>query len=277
MPEKYGIIGYPLMHSLSPFMHNRYAYYMGQKESYEAFEILPERLSEDIKKLHDESVLGLNVTIPYKQKILNCICDIDECAKKIGAVNTLKYTDAGYVGYNTDAEGLKLSLMEAGISLKDKDVLILGAGGAARAAAYVSSVSGCSSISVLNRTLEKAILLAEDFEADAFDYSSLNKISKPEYIVFQTTSVGMYPDVNAMLPVPESLYSRFSAGIEVIYNPKETAFINSVSKTGAKIINGFSMLVNQALASRLIWHPEQTIPGEIRRKVYNECSDYSWS
>ncbi len=277
MPDKYGIIGYPLKHSLSPFMHNRYAYYLGENESYEAFEVLPSELKNELSRLYDAHILGLNITVPYKQDVLNYLCYIDGAAQMIGAVNTLKYTNTGYAGYNTDAEGLSISLKESGINLKGKDVLILGAGGVARAVAYVCISQGCSSLSVLNRTYENAEKIANDFSGKAYDYSSTDSLDRHEYIAFQATNVGMYPNTDEHLPVPDSLYSKFSAGIDLIYNPKETDFIKTVSKHGGKVINGFSMLINQALASRKIWKPDEIIPADIRRKVFNECTDYSWS
>lgn len=277
MPDKYGIIGYPLEHSLSPFMHNRYAYYLGKDETYEAFEIIPGKLESELLKMYDAHILGLNITVPYKQEILSYICDIDDAAHMIGAVNTLKYTDNGYIGYNTDAAGLSISLKESGIELKGKDVLILGAGGAARAAAYVCISQECSSLSVLNRTYEHAEKIAKDFSGTAYDYSSADRLDRNGYIVIQATKVGMYPNTEEHLPIPDTLYSKFSAGVDLIYNPKETDFIKIVSKRGVKVINGFSMLINQGLASRQIWKPDEVISSDIRRKVFNECINYSWS
>ncbi|MBQ0146210.1 MAG: shikimate dehydrogenase [Lachnospiraceae bacterium] len=277
MADRYGIIGYPLRHSLSPFMHFRYAYYLGVEETYELFETPPGKLHELLTESHRAGILGMNVTIPYKNEIIRYLYDIDPAAAKTGAVNTLKYSSNGYIGFNTDTTGLQKTLETKGIDVFNKDILILGAGGAARAAAYVCRVNGCRSISVLNRTPEHAQGICSDFNCGLYDYDSIAKLDKPSYIAFQTTSVGMYPDTGKMLTLPESLIRRFESAIDVIYNPPETVFFKTVSSMGIKAVNGFDMLIYQGLASRHIWKPDEIITDDIRRRVYHECSCYKWS
>lgn len=277
MTDRYGIIGYPLGHSLSPYMHNRYAYYLGADETYEAFETDPADMEKTLLQMHEDHILGLNVTIPFKTSVIPLLYGIDSGIDRIGAVNTLKYTPEGYIGYNTDVRGLKYTIEKSGLSLKGKDVLILGAGGAARAAAYVSEQSGCSSITVLNRTYEHAESLCRDFKGKPLDYSSLNKLDKTSYIIFQTTSVGMYPYTDVMLPVPDDILSKALSVIDVIYNPGETALIKYVSSLGIPTVNGFDMLINQGLESRKIWKPDEILTKEIKETVYDECTRYSWT
>ena len=277
MADRYGIIGYPLTHTLSPYMHFGYAYYLGVEETYELFETPPDKLHELLTENHRAGILGMNVTIPYKNEIIRYLYDIDPAAAKTGAVNTLKYTSNGYIGFNTDTTGLQKALEIKDIDVFNKDILILGAGGAARAAAYVCRVSGCRSISVLNRTPEHARGICSDFNCGLYDYDSIAKLDKPSYIAFQTTSVGMYPDTGKMLTLPESLMRRFESAIDVIYNPPETVFFKTVSSMGIKAVNGFDMLIYQGLASRHIWKPDEIITDDIRRRVYHECSCYKWS
>ena len=276
MTQIYGIIGYPLGHSLSPYMHSRYAYYLNENQEYHSFECPPDKLEETLQNLHRNKVLGLNVTLPYKQKIPNYLSDIDEAALRIGAVNTLKYDNDGYIGFNTDYLGLKNSLDMAGICLKDRNVLILGAGGAARAVAYLARKEGCNELTVLNRTLSHAYIICRDFEGSALDYTMTDEI-RSEYIVFQATGVGMHPHTEEILPLPDEAYNHFEAAVDLIYNPLKTSFIRKSESMGIKTLNGFRMLIEQGLESRRIWNPQELITDDIRKKVYDECTGFKWS
>ena len=276
MTQVYGIIGYPLGHSLSPYMHSRYAYYLNESQEYRIFECTPDTLEDTVQKLHRNNVHGLNVTLPYKQEIQKFLCGIDEAALKIGAVNTLKYDSNGYVGFNTDYLGLKNSLSSADISLKNHDILILGAGGAARAVAYLARKEGCNEMIVLNRTLSNAERICRDFDGQAFDYSMIDGL-KSQYIVFQATKVGMHPAIDEILPLPDSIYEHFEAAVDLIYNPLETAFLSKSKSFGIKTLNGFKMLIEQGLESRRIWNPSEAITDDIKKRVYDECIDYKWS
>lgn len=276
MTQVYGIIGYPLGHSLSPYMHSRYAYYLNESQEYHIFECTPDKLEDTVQKLHRNNVQGLNVTLPYKQEIQRFLCDIDDAALKIGAVNTLKYNVNGYAGFNTDYIGLKNSLDSADISLKNHNVLILGAGGAARAVAYLARKEGCNELTILNRTLSNAERICGDFGGRALDYSMIDCL-KSHYIVFQATKVGMHPATDEVLPLPDTIYSHFEAAVDLIYNPLETLFLRKSKYLGLKTLNGFKMLIEQGLESRRIWNPSETITDDIKKKVYDECIDYKWS
>lgn len=276
MTEHFGIIGYPLGHSLSPYMHSRYAYYLNETQEYHIFECAPDKFEDTVQKLHRNNVQGLNVTLPYKQEIQRFLCDIDDAALKIGAVNTLKYCTNGYVGFNTDYLGLKNCIDSVDISLKNHNVLILGAGGAARSVAYLARKEDCNELIILNRTLSNAEQICRDFDGQALDYSMIDCL-KSQYIVFQATKVGMYPDTDEVLPLPDTIYSHFEAAVDLIYNPVETLFLKKSKSFGIKSLNGFNMLIEQGLESRRIWNPSETITDEIKKKVYDECIDYKWS
>lgn len=277
MKDKYGILGYPLGHSLSPYMHSRYNFYLNNGSGYDAYEIASDDLESSLKELHTAGVKGLNVTIPYKQAVIPYLSSMDESAAIVGAVNTLKYTAEGYIGYNTDVTGLRNCLIKNGLELKGRNVLILGAGGAARAAAYVAVRSGCKSLYILNRKLEKAGAVCRDFGGSSYDYSCLNTLPDTPFFVFQTTSVGMYPHIEDMLPLPDEMLNRFEAAVDLIYNPMPTRFLEKLSQRGIKTVTGFDMLIEQGLASRSIWNPEEKISDDIKRKVYDECVRYSRS
>ena len=276
MTQVYGIIGYPLGHSLSPYMHSRYAYYLNESQEYRTFECTFDMLEYTICNLHRNNVQGLNVTLPYKQEVQEYLCDIDEAALRIGAVNTLKYDTNGYLGFNTDYLGLKNSLDSADISLKNHNVLVLGAGGAARAVAYLARKEGCNELILLNRTLSNAERICRDFGGQAFDYTMIHGL-KSQYIVFQATRVGMHPAIDEILPLPDSIYGHFEAAVDLIYNPLETAFLRKSKSFGIKTLNGFKMLIEQGLESRRIWNPSEVISDDIKKRVYDECIDYKWS
>ena len=277
MKEKYGIIGYPLGHSLSPYMHSRYNYYLNLDDVYDAYPVKPEYLESSLMRYREQGINGFNITIPYKQSIIPFLYDIDETSRQTGAVNTLKYTDKGYIGYNTDVIGLENCIRRHNIVLYDRNVLILGAGGAARAAAYIAKKSGCKSLYVLNRTLANAETLCRDFDGYAIDYEHQDSLPEIPFVVIQATCVGMYPEVNHILPLFEDMFNRFEAAIDVIYNPINTLFIKKLDKLGIRTVNGFDMLIEQGLASRSIWKPHEVINDEIKRMVYDECLGYSWS
>ena len=126
--EIYGLIGNPVEHSFSPVIHNTISGEMNAGSQYRLYKI-EDSPGENLKRLYDEGLAGLNVTVPYKSRIMEYLCGIDPLAKAIGAVNTLKRTESGYYGYNTDIEGLRREIKEEGISLKGRDCIVLGAGG----------------------------------------------------------------------------------------------------------------------------------------------------
>lgn len=151
----YGIVGNPIEHSLSPLLQNVLAKEINIDMSYVAFHV-----TDNIKAAIDGAYLlgikGFNVTIPFKKDMMNIVTDIDERAKKIGAINTLKRVKSGYKGYNTDILGLKHSIKINGMSIHGKNVIILGAGGAAKAALYLVVEEGAKSITLINRNVKRA-------------------------------------------------------------------------------------------------------------------------
>lgn len=129
----YGVIGCPIEHTFSPAIHNTMAKTLNKDMIYEAFRVEKDNLESAIKGAYSLGIKGLNVTVPHKVEVMKCLCDIDKRAKVIGAVNTLKYTENGYVGYNTDIIGVYYAIKNKGFDVKGKTVLLLGAGGAGNA------------------------------------------------------------------------------------------------------------------------------------------------
>lgn len=150
------LIGNPVGHSLSPMIHNTLAEELGINLCYTAFKVEKDRLHEAVAGADAFNILGMNVTVPHKCEIIKELSDIDPLAARIGAVNTLVRVDGGYKGYNTDAIGLYRELEEENIIIKDKEVIILGAGGASNAITYICADKGAAKIYLLNRTFDKA-------------------------------------------------------------------------------------------------------------------------
>ena len=256
----YGIIGNPVSHSLSPILQNTLAKEMNIDMSYSAFHVT-ENIKEAIKGAFALDIKGFNVTIPYKKDMLDIVSDIDERAKKIGAINTLIKTEKGYKGYNTDIIGLGMSLYNNSLSIKGKDIIILGAGGAAKAVLYLAIEEGVKSITLVNRNISKAKELRaevgiKDISVISLDdlKSNINLLDKDNYFVFQTTNVGMHPNVEDCIIEEEAFYEKCNSGIDLIYTPFETTFIKKMKSKGKICINGLDMLILQGVESFEIWN-----------------------
>lgn len=202
----YGVIGNPIEHSFSPFIHNMLAEETGIDMVYTTFHVKEGQLENAVKGLDGLNIQGINVTVPYKLDIMNHMDEVAPMAKNIGAMNTVVRKDDKLVGYNTDAIGLKMSLDKIDVDLKGQSILIIGgAGGAARAVAVMCAEAGAKLIAITNRTLEKAEELAEVI-SDKYDVETValplelvkdgeGLLNESLTIAFQTTSVGMSPNV----------------------------------------------------------------------------------
>lgn len=271
----YGIVGNPIEHSLSPLLQNALAKEMNIDMSYVAFHV-----TDNIKVAIDGAYLlgikGLNVTIPFKKDMINIVTDIDERAKKIGAINTLKRVKSGYKGYNTDILGLNHSIKSNGMSIHGKNVIILGAGGAAKAALYLSIEEDAKSITIINRNIERANELKKEVCDTLKNISvvSLDELKQNsdilehnDYFVFQTTNVGMYPKIDECIIDDAGFYEKCDCGIDLIYTPFETVFIKNMLKANKKCINGLDMLILQGVASFEIWNDvkvEQSVVEKVK-------------
>ena len=153
-----GLIGNPVEHTLSPVIHNGISERMDISSVYVPFKVEKEGLDTAIKGAYELNILGMNVTVPHKNQVMDCLVEVDEAAKRIGAVNTLVRVEElhGYKGYNTDMLGLRRQIQEDGIKLKDNTVVVLGAGGAAKAVVYMCLLEGAKKIYLLNRTIQRA-------------------------------------------------------------------------------------------------------------------------
>jgi len=256
----YGIIGDPITLSLSPMIHNTISDFLGQENAYVPFPVPHSNLIEKaVTGAHALGIRGFNVTHPYKQDVIPMLSYVDPLALKIGAVNTLKYEKKGYSGYNTDADGLYQSLVQNKISLKDQSVVILGAGGAARAVCMMVAHYGAKNIYILNRTENKAKLLAievrKHYNIEAKSLSLDQWPLLPEKtICFQTTSLGMGESKQQSPVDNEGFYKKIAIAVDLIYNPSKTHFLKNAEKQGSYIMNGFGMLFYQAVKAYELWN-----------------------
>ncbi len=242
--EVYGVIGYPVSHSLSPVFQNAAFSYLGIKAVYVPFEVKPEDLKTALEGLRKAGVKGLNVTIPHKEAVLEFADTLSDEVKAIGASNTLVLSEEGISAYNTDWIGF-LRAVEEIVDLSKKKVLLLGAGGSARAVSYALKLRNCE-VYIWNRTRSKAEELAKKF--------SFETVSSPEEalgfvdIIVNTTSVGLKGDdvlFNYDLIEPRHVV------VDLIY--RDTPLIRSAKEKGCLFQNGFPMLVYQGAESFRIW------------------------
>ncbi len=249
------LIGNPVEHSLSPIMHNAVFKEFGMNYVYLAFKVDREKL-KDVVNCFKALEINFNVTIPHKIEVMKYLDDISKEAELIQAVNVVKIDNGKAIGYNTDGIGALKALK---IDVKDKNVLILGAGGAARAIAFQLALNRAN-VYISNRTFEKALKLSDEIRrktgaksfAIPLDRKILREKIKEMDIVIQATSVGMYPNINETLLYKED-FKKDLIVMDIVYNPLETRFLKEAKKAGAKTIDGLGMLIYQGIESLKIW------------------------
>ena len=225
---KYCLIGERLSHSYSAEIHK------GCGLNYELKEVPRGKLADFIKENYD----GFNVTIPYKKEIIPFLDGVDESAEKIGAVNTVVKTDGKYIGYNTDMEGMRYALSRKGICLTERNVMILGSGGAACTAQALCGAEGAKSFVTVSRSGE-------------INYENCYELKDTD-IIINATPVGMFPNIGET-PIDLSRFKNLKGVFDCVYNPFNTALIMQAKKLGVPCSDGLPMLVKQALEAQKIW------------------------
>ena len=254
-----GIIGDPVEHSLSPAMHNAAFKALGLNIVYVTFTVKTDKLKDAISGAQSLGLLGLNVTMPHKTAVMTYLDEIDSSAQSIGAVNTILNERGKLFGYNTDGKGAMIALQENGVDHEEKRMLLLGAGGAAKAIAF-QAAHDVDELVILNRTPEKAEQLAEllhkqfggRVKGGTLSTEVLKKELENADILVNATSVGMHPDVNAS-PVPSSLLRRDLCVMDIVYNPLKTKLLKDAEAVGAKVVSGLEMLLYQGAVAFEIW------------------------
>lgn len=256
-----GLIGNPVEHTLSPMIHNTLAGLLGHNLVYVPFPVEEGRVTQAVAGADALNLLGLNVTVPYKSEVIESLKEIDELAQNIGAVNTLVRTEGGYKGYNTDMEGLYRAMISDGIRIKDETVILLGAGGAARAVAYLCAVKGAKQVYMLNRTLDKAQTVAGEVNravgrAVIHPMAIEDHAMLPEgkYLTIQGTSVGLAPHADDVVIADDAFYEKVGTGFDLIYRPWETKFMRLTRAHGGQAYNGLKMLLYQGIIAYELWN-----------------------
>ncbi len=260
--KNYGLLGYPLGHSLSPFIHRCLFEAAGNNSSYELFEINENNLDEQINSLM--KLQGFNVTIPHKINIIKYLDDLDDKAALFGAVNTVK-TGEKIVGYNTDCSGFLRALDSAGIDFSG-NVLLCGTGGVARMIAFEAVLHGCDlTVAYRLSSVDKALKIQAEIKEKLgkdIHIKEYKDIEQGWSLIVNGTSAGMYPNVNNS-PLSQNIVSSADAVYDVIYNPAETLFLRYAREAGVKHSNGLSMLVWQAAVAQEIWTGGTFSPSEV--------------
>lgn len=241
------IIGDPVEHSFSPQMHNYISGELGKNYVYTALHVRPADLKDAVAGIRAMGITGVNVTAPHKVAVMEYLDEISDAAKKFGAVNTIVNRNGKLYGYNTDAAGFYRSLLYAGISVQNKDILFIGAGGATQPVVMQLAMEGAKSITLTNRTQARAERLA-DYVQKTMGYTVGTEKTLPHYdLVINTTPVGMWPAVDACPLEDFSWIDADTAVADMIYNPAETVFLRKAREQGAKTVNGLGMLIFQGI------------------------------
>lgn len=257
MKQLYGVIGCPIHHSLSPVMHNDAFQTLSIDAHYHAFHVEKEALPAAIEGMRALGIAGMNVTIPHKTAVIPLLDEVDDMAKRIGAVNTIVRENDCLIGYNTDGPGFVRALVEeTNTTIQGKRILLIGAGGAARGIYFSLATAQAAQIDICNRTKEKAEQLIEesDISVNGRAYSLTEAEARlSQYdIIINTTSVGLSPNVDAM-PLSLDYLSERTIVSDIIYNPLETKWLKEARKKGAIVQNGVGMFVYQGALAFEKW------------------------
>lgn len=257
-----GIFGWPVGHSKSPEMHLAAAKALGIAMTYERFAVPPDELVSAVEEKRKEGIRGFNVTLPHKESIIDLLDEVDSRALAIGAVNTVIH-EAGYlVGHNTDAPGLVRSLEEAGVSLKDASVVIIGAGGAARAAAVGLADVGAASIQMLARRPDQAEAVCKAIsphllcEIRAASLDEAKRAFSNASILVQATSATLADNPSAESFADSLPFDKLPEGatvVDLVYDPRETAVLRKARTQGLKVVDGLGMLLHQGALAFEYW------------------------
>ncbi|MBU8787717.1 MULTISPECIES: shikimate dehydrogenase [Bacillus] len=254
MKPIYGLIGNPVAHSMSPDIHNAALKDLSLDGYYHAFRVESDDLEDAVKGMRALGIQGFNVTVPHKVEIMKYLDRIDESAKVLGAVNTVRREKEQLVGYNTDGEGFLKSLKQSlDQPVSELSILIIGAGGAARAIFTTLAAEKPKRLDVANRTPEKAEAFVRLYDGTkAMSLSEAEGDLSVYDVLIQTTSVGMHPNVD---DVPLSLARAKETCLvcDIIYNPLKTVLLKEAEAKGLKTLNGVGMFIGQAALSFELW------------------------
>jgi shikimate dehydrogenase len=269
--QLYAVIGDPIGHTLSPAMHNAAFQALSMDAVFLAFKVMQTQVEEAMGGVRSLGIRGLNVTMPNKNVVMQYLDEIDEQAKLIGSVNTVLNEGGRLRGFSTDGVGAHRALEENGVKLAGKKLVLLGAGGAARAIAFTLARE-TRELVILNRTPEKISALAQALNtkfhkkitSSSLTSSNIEQNLQGADVLINATSVGMHPN-EKHTPVKPALLNSDLTVMDIIYNPLETKLAKDAKAAGAKVISGVEMLIHQGAASFEIW-TGKAAPVEVMRQ-----------
>jgi shikimate dehydrogenase len=280
-PIRLGVLGYPVAHSLSPQMQNAALEKSDLEMRYARFEIAPSESRPALELLRELDFVGVNLTIPHKIAALEFVDDLDETARKVGAVNTIKLDRGKLRGFNTDGKGFSRAIREEfSVDLRDLRVLVIGAGGAARAIALQCAKENCERLVIANRDAEKAKRLGEELRAFFAGPRVLGPVARLQAIDcdeaalrFQIANTDLVVNATPLgltradpAPIPARLLSPHLMVYDTVYANGPTAFVSSAIEAGARAANGLSMLLHQGALAFEVWF-DRAPPIEAMRKA----------
>ena len=255
-----GLIGHPVAHSLSPVIHNSLYSSLCFDMVYHAFDVMPNQVEEAVKGFSALGFIGFNVTVPYKEAVFEIVEHIDSDAQAIGAINTIKIDNGKLIGYNTDGQGFLQSLSQSGFSTYGTKVVILGAGGSARAIGVAVAGEKPESITIVNRTFQRAEDLADII--NQYKNQKLVRAAKAipndADIIINTTNLGMWPNIEGN-PMQGYTLNKHTFVCDIVYNPRETAMMQYAMSQSCETMGGLGMLIGQGLRAVEIWL-DQSLP-----------------
>jgi shikimate dehydrogenase len=273
-----GVIGDPIEHTLSPTIHNAAFNHLKLDFVFLAFRVRANDLENVMRGIRGLGIHGLNVTMPHKNKVIDYLDEMDPTVKFLSSANTILNREGKLSGFNTDGVGALQALRENGVDLSEKKVLLLGAGGAAKAIAF-SLTPEVGELIILNRATEKATKLAEELRQISNKKIVTGSLSKDVIsqnmadsdLLINATSVGMHPAADQSVVSPQSLRSALTV-MDIVYNPIETKLAKDAKAAGAKVISGVEMLIHQGAASFKIFTGKSAPIAVIRKAALNKLT-----
>lgn len=280
----FGLFGDPVEHSLSPLMHNTWYKSLGLSSVYLPFHIRPDYLEDAVRSLRVLNVSGVNVTVPFKNKVIPYLDQLAGDAEITGSVNTIVNTEGYLTGYSTDGIGLMRSLREeAGWEPRGDSAAVIGTGGASRAICFRMAIDGVSRLLIMGRSTEKARALAEEIrqktglipEVSSFEQNGLKTAIAEVNLVVNTTPLGMSPNCQGMPPIPPDWAHEGALLCDLVYNPVQTAWLKEAALIGRRTVSGLGMLVYQGAESFRLWHGMDPPLDGINHLLQNALEDKS--
>jgi len=273
-----GVIGDPIGHTLSPTIQNAAFSHLGLDFVFLAFHVKAADLENAMRGMRGLGIHGLNITMPHKKAVIDCLDEVDFTVRFLDSANTILNRDGKLSGFSTDGVGALKALLENGVDLSGKKVLLLGAGGAAKAIAF-TLVPEVGELAILNRSAEKAEDLAETL-GHMFNQKVVGSTLSPDTIktnlrdsdvLINATSAGMKPNLSQSIVAPEWLKSDLAV-MDIVYNPVETKLAKDAKTAGAKVISGVEMLIYQGAASFEIWTGKLAPIDVMKKAALNKLS-----